>query len=171
MRTRTIPIQDAGLLAILTLCAGTADAAFPPATPPVEEVVILTGWLHVEDLTMKDVVLEVEVNGTTRTTPVSESGRFTVELPADAEATLRFEKPHHVPKEVKVDTRHAGDGGTGPRTRRVRFAVIMELERLMGGLTYAGPVGSIGFDQGGGCVAVQHTRQLVPAKRRATMEF
>jgi hypothetical protein len=167
MEKRIIPHLKTGLCAILLSLTAASWAAGPPA----EEAVILTGWLHVEDHTMADVVLEVEVNGTTHVAPVSENGRFTVELPANTEATLRFEKPGHLPKEVVVDTRHARDGSAGQRTRRVNFAVIMELERRMGGLTYAGPVGSLSFDEGGGCLAVSHDPKRVPAKRQAPMVF
>lgn len=170
MVTRRTPVQLACATALLIL-AGADLSAAPPAPPPADEAVVLTGWLHVEGLTMADVVLEVEVNGTMFLGEVSQNGRFTVSLPANTQATLRFEKPEHLPKEVVVDTRHARDGGPGHRTRRLHFAVIMELERRMGGLTYAGPVGSIGFEEGGGCVAIAHNRERVPAKRQAVMVF
>jgi hypothetical protein len=149
----------------------TSALAGPPPGPPFDEAVILTGWLHVEGYTMTDVTVEVEVNGAYSIARVTEAGRFTITLPAGAEAKLRFEKPGHLSKEVLVDTRHAQDGDQGQRVRRVKFAVIMELERRMAGLTYPGPVGSIGFDQGGGCLAVAHDRRLVKAKRQAVMEF
>lgn len=159
------------LLALVTFCAIDVQAAPPPAGRASDATVELTGWLHVEDLTMKDVVLEIEVNGTVRTAHVSESGKFNIDLPADAAVTLRFEKPGHVPKEVTVDTRNVEDGSfSGQKKRHVKFAVIMELERFMAGLAYTGPVGNIGFEQGGGCVAVAHTRQVAPA-RKADMEF
>ena len=132
---------------------------------------MVTGWLHVEDLTMADVVLKVEVNGTTELATVSENGRFTVTLPAETEAILRFEKPGHLPKEVVVDTHNAQDGEPGQHTRRVKFAVIMHLVRHMGGQRYAGPVGSLGFDDGGGCLAVSHDQKLVPVQRQALMVF
>lgn len=159
------------LLVLITVSTARVEAAPPPAGRASDATVELTGWLHVEDLTMKDVVLEVEVNGTVRTAHVTESGKFNIDLPADAAATLRFEKPGHVTKEVTVDTRNVEDGSfSGQKKRHVKFAVIMELERFMAGLTYAGPVGKIGFEQGGGCVAVAHTRQVEPA-RKADMEF
>ncbi len=120
---------------------------------------------------MAGVVVSIEVNGETQTTTVPESGRFEVSLPADVEATLRFEKPGHLPKEVVVDTHHVNDGGFDGRTRHVKFAVILELERRMGGLTYPGPVGSLGFDKDGGCLAVAHDRTLVPASRDKIMVF
>jgi hypothetical protein len=41
----------------------------------------------------------------------------------------------------------------------------------MAGFRYQGPVGSIGFDQGGGCLAIARDRKLVPARRQATMVF
>jgi hypothetical protein len=160
------------LLVLITLSTAGVQAAPPPASRAANATVELTGWLHVEDLTMKDVVLEVEVNGTVRTAHVSESGRFNIDLPADAAATLRFEKPGHVTKEVTVDTRNVQDGAfTTQKKRHLKFAVIMELERFMAGLTYAGPVGNLGFEQGGGCVAVAHTREMTETKRRAAMEF
>ncbi|MCB0770168.1 MAG: hypothetical protein KDC00_07160 [Flavobacteriales bacterium] len=156
---------------LMTLGIRTSALAGPPPSPPVDDAVVLTGWLHVEGHTMTDVSIEVEVNGAYTTAKVSETGRFSVTLPAGAKAKLRFEKPGHLPKEVLVDTRHARNGEAGQRIRRVRFAVIMELERRMAGLTYPGPVGSIGFDQDGGCLAVAHDRRLVKAKRQAVMEF
>ncbi|MBK7268041.1 MAG: hypothetical protein IPI07_00480 [Flavobacteriales bacterium] len=175
MEPRNTPFLSAGLLVALVLPFGIAQAATPPSSPPTaaasEEAVVITGWLQVEGLTMKDVIVEVEVNGTTRIAPVSETGRFTVELPANAEVLLRFEKPGHLSKEVTVDTRYAGNGKGGQKKRHVKFGVIMELERWMGGLTYAGPVGSIGFDQGGGCLAVEHDRTMVPAEQRRPMVF
>lgn len=133
--------------------------------------VILTGWLHVEDHYMDDMVVRVEVDGNVRTAPVSTNGRFDIALPADAEVVLRFEKPGHLAKEVVVDTRHASSGQPGKHKRHVRFAVIMELERHMAGFTYHSPVGSIGFDEGGGCLAVVHHREKVPPNRHQPMEF
>ena len=162
--TRTTAL---GLCAALSLSVSPSHAA----APPVNEAVVLTAWLHVDDLSMSDVVVEVEVNGTVHIAPVAENGRITVSLPADAEAVLRFEKPGHVSKEVTVDTRHVLRGGPDQRKRKISFAVILELERRMGGLTYAGPVGIIGFDPEGGCVAVAHDRTLVPARRHAPMVF
>jgi hypothetical protein len=171
MEKRNNPMRIAGSIAALLTLINTTALAGPPPGPPAEETVVLTGWLHVEGYTMSDVVIEVEVNGAYSTAHVSENGRFTVTLPAEADAKLRFEKPGHLPKEVLVDTHHATDGEPGQRVRRVKFAVIMELERRMAGLTYPGPVGSIGFDQGGGCLAVAHDRSLVKAKRQAVMVF
>lgn len=161
MEQRNTPLWKAGLCAALLLNAGLGQAA----GPPVNDAVSLTGWVHVEDLTLSDVVVEVVVNGFTFTAPVSEQGRFSVLLPPDAQATLHFEKEGHLTKEVLVDTHFARD--SGDKLRRVNIAVIMELERHMGGLTYAGPVGTLGFEQGGGCIAVQHdkTRVLAPPRK------
>ena len=165
------PTLKLGLFAALFSFVGTASATKPPMPPSAQESVTVTGWLHVEDYTMEDMIVEVEVNGTYQVARVSEGGRFQVELPADSKATLRFEKPGHLPKEVVVDTNNMKGGGRTQRSRHVRFAVIMELERFMGGMTYAGPVGSIGFDPQGGCVAVTHDKALVPASRHAPMVF
>jgi|LakMenEpi03Aug12_release.lakeMendotaPanAssembly.Ray.scaffolds.fasta_scaffold499596_1 hypothetical protein len=162
--TRTTAL---GLCAALFLSVCSSHAAAPPANATV----ILTAWLHVDDLSMTDVVVEVEVNGTVHLAAVAENGRVTVSLPLDAEAVLRFEKPGYVSKEVTVDTRHVHRGGSDQRKRKISFAVILEAERRMGGLTYAGPVGVIGFDPAGGYVAVTHDRQLVPARRHTPMVF
>jgi hypothetical protein len=169
MERISLPIRPAALLALfITLCS-TAMAKAPVVA--AEEAVELTGWLHVEDHSFSGATVAVKVNGAIREAIVSETGRFTVTLPAGTEAVLRFEMPGHLTKEVVVDTHFAQDGVPGQRVRRVRFAVILELERHMAGFRYQGPVGSIGFDQGGGCMAVARERKLVPAKRQATMVF
>ncbi|MBL0127265.1 MAG: hypothetical protein IPP83_07345 [Flavobacteriales bacterium] len=170
MKTRNTLARSLGLL-ITVACANQLAIAAPP-TRPSPEAVFLTGWLHVEDLTMADVVVTVEVNGVTRTGSVKENGRFDIVLPSDAEVLLRFEKPGHLPKEVTVDTRNVNDGGfADQRIRHIKFAVVLNLERHMAGLTYGGPVGSIAFDAGGGCLAVAHDRTIIPAKRQAIMVF
>ena len=150
-------------------CAGV-QASSPPSSP-MDEAVVITGWLQSQDLTMVGAVVSIEVNGEYQSTTVPESGRFELTLPADVEAILRFEKPGHLPKEVVVDTHHVNDGGFDGRTRHVKFAVILELVRRMGGLIYPGPVGSLGFDKDGGCMAVAHDRSLVPAGRERIMVF
>jgi len=171
MRTRNTHPLKAGIIALLLLNVCGTRAASPPLSLVAEEAVVITGWLHTEDFTVHETNVEVEVNGVLQIAPVTLNGRFTITLPTDAEVVLRFEKEGHLSKEVTVDTRHAREGEVGQRIRHVKFAVIMELERRMGGLTYAGPVGSLGFDAGGGCLAVAHDRNLVPAKRQAVMVF
>ncbi len=158
-----------GILAFVAMFAVHVDAK-PPSGPPTE-MVILNGWLHVNDLNMENVVLRVEVDGATVRTRVSESGRFVVSLPAGAEARLRFEKPGHLAKEVLVDTRHSKDGGDRHKPRKVKLAVVLELERHMAGLDYAGPVGTLGFEEGGGCVAVEHHRNMVLGQSQKPMVF
>lgn len=171
MHTPNSTLRINGLACAFLLCAVITHAATPPSAPPISEAVVLTGWLHVEDYTMADVVVTVDVNGVATTSTVKENGRFDLVLPADAEAVVRFEKPGHLPKEVVVDTRHARAGDFGQRTRHVKFAVIMQLERHMAGLTYPGPVGTIGFDPQGGCTAISHDRRTVKAKRNVPMVF
>lgn len=161
-----------GLVAalIMALTLPVAQAASPGA-PPAEATVVLTGWLQAHDLDMSDVVVLVETGMSAQHAKVSGSGRFVVELPADSEVLLRFEKPGHVAKEVLLHTRHAtGMAGHG-RQRRVSVGVVLELERHMGGLTYSGPVGTLSFDEQGGCLAVDHHRNMVPARDRRTMVF
>lgn len=158
-------------LGIIALLANPAHALPPPANAS-NATVQLTGWLHVDDLEMRDVTLVVAVNGARSTAHISNSGRFDIDLPAESAVLLRFEKPGHVPKEVTVDTRNVQDGDFSKQHKRhVKLAVIMEQERFMGGLAFAGPVGRIGFEPGGGCVAVEHTRRTEPAKRREILEF
>ncbi|MBK8500095.1 MAG: hypothetical protein IPL52_15055 [Flavobacteriales bacterium] len=172
MEPRTAPFRSTIASALLLAIPCLALGATSPSIPPAQEAVELTAWLHVEDLTMADVTVQVEVNGITQTAHANENGRVTVMLPADAEAVLRFEKPGHLAKEVVVDTHNVREGDFGQRrTRKLSIAVILHLERHMAGLTYAGPVGTLNFEQGGGCLAVEHDRRTVPAKRQATMTF
>ncbi len=172
MRTSTLLSASAFSAAALFTTIGQAMTPPPPTSANLGTSVVLTGWLHVDDREMNDVVLEVEVNGTVRTAHVSGSGRFDIDLPAATSATLRFEKPGHVTKEVTVNTDNVQAGDfSAQRKRHVKLAVIMDPVRFMAGLTYAGPVGNLGFEEGGGCVAVAHTRTVEPAKRRAAMEF
>lgn len=168
MRTNRLFLS---LAAGLTLGQPSTLLAEAPSRPDATSDVILTGWLHVEDYFMDDMVVRIEVDGTTRTAPVSANGRFEIALPADREVVLRFEKPGHLAKEVVVNTSHARSGEPGKRKRHVRFAVIMELERHMAGFGYHSPVGTIGFDPDGGCLAVEHHREKVPPSRHKPMEF
>lgn len=151
----------------LTTMTLIARADGPPGAPPAMNDVTLTGWLHVGDYDFDDATIQVEVDGDVQTAHVSKTGRFDISLPAGTEAVLRFEHPGHLTKELLVDTRHARDGYLGRDTRHVKFAVILEQERYMGGLTYAGPVGNIGFDKDGGCLTVEHTRKLVVGRGRS----
>lgn len=168
-RTPSFPQQ---LLAAALLCAGSASAATPPAQRTHPDDVVLTGWLHVEDHTWRDATVRVEVDGEVRMAHVSETGRFDLRLPANAEVVLRFEKPEHLPKEVVVNTAHARVGTAGRHRRRVRFAVIMELQRHMAGYSYHSPVGTIGFDPQGGCLSVTHRREkIAPGRAKPPMEF
>ena len=171
MKNRNKPTAKIALCALLFLNLCTTRAASPPAERPIMDAVVLTGLLHVDDNTNQDAVLRVEVNGVTQIAPVSETGRFELMLPAEADVVLHFELPGHLPKDVTVDTHHARDGDFRQRKRHLEFAVIMEPELPLRGLMYAGPVGAIGFDPGGGCVAISHNKKLVPAKHDAVMVF
>ncbi len=170
MHRNLLQLNTGLIIAMMMLSAAPLHATAPPSSA-LDEAVVITGWLQTQDLTMVGAVVTIEVNGETQSTTVPESGRFEVSLPADVEAILRFEKPGHLPKEVVVDTHHVNDGVFDGRTRHVKFAVILELARRMGGLTYPGPVGSLGFDKDGGCLAVAHDRSLVPVDRNKVMVF
>lgn len=155
-----------------TLALGiTAFAAHPPANRSDADDVILTGWMHVEDHTWRDATVSIELDGVSRTASVSETGRFELRLPANTEVVLRFEKPDHLPKEVVVNTAHARNGAIGKHRRHVKFAVVLELQRHMAGFSYHSPVGTIGFEKDGGCLAVTHKRDKIPPGRNKPMEF
>lgn len=173
MRTSKTPLIVAAHLALFTTVITPSRAAGPPPASAFGEAVELTGWLHVEDFDFDDATVLLEVNGQISSVPISKTGRIDISLPVGTEAVLHFEHPGHLSKEVLVDTRHARDGYVGRDVRHVRFAVILEESRLMAGMDYAGPVGSVGFDKEGGCLAVQHTRALVVGRSRSkkTMVF
>lgn len=160
-----IPTWSSAICALLvSIFASTGLHAAPPAS--VMDAVELTGWLHVDDLRMGDVTVEVVVDGTVNSGGVGDNGRIDVILPAGVRAVLRFSKPGHLTKEVVVDTHHVNDGGFDGKRRHVSFAVILQARADMDGMTYAGPVGSLGFDDGGGCLTVEHDRRLVPEQHR-----
>jgi hypothetical protein len=167
MRTRNFPFLMAASMALITSASNSLRAAGPPPASAFDEAVELTGWLHVEDFDFDDATVLLEVNGEIRSVPISKTGRIDISLPVGTEAVLRFEHPGYLTKELLVDTRHARDGYLGRDVRHVRFAVILEEVRLMAGLDYAGPVGNIGFDKEGGCLAIEHTRKLVVGRSRS----
>jgi len=127
MKTPTLHLHTAAL-AVLLVCSKTVSASNDlPYTPPADDAVAVTGWVHVEDLSFDATTVELEVNGEVQRVPLSNMGRFDLVLPADAHVVLRFEHPGHLPKEVLVDTHHARAGTFREQTRHVRFAVIMVL--------------------------------------------
>lgn len=167
-----MPRSPFPVAALLALFAATSPAfADGPAAPVEAGTVQLTGWLHVDDLSFDLTTVEADVNGMVLFAPVSRTGRFSLTLPVNANAVLRFEHPGHLPKEVKVDTHFAGVGEPGQHARHINFAVVLEPERHMAGLDYAGPVGTIAFDKGGGCAAITKERKLVPTRRQKPIVF
>jgi len=170
MASRFPSFEQASALAAFLL-AGAASSATPPANRAEKDEVVLTGWMHVEDHTWRDATVSVEVDGMVQVAHVNESGRFDIRVPANSEVVLRFEKPEHLAKEVVVNTAHAANGPAGRHKRHVKFAVILELERHMAGFGYHSPVGTIGFDKDGGCLAVTHRREKIPSVRNKPMVF
>lgn len=158
-------------LAMLLSASAPLHAMTPPAAPPMAEDVELTGWLQVDDYTFDLTTVEVQVDGTVQYAPVSRTGRFNVNLPANTEALIRVEHPGHLPKEVVVDTHHARSGEEGRNKRHITFAVVLDPERHMGDQEYAGPVAGIGFEQHSGRIAITHTKKVVPARRGKPMVF
>jgi hypothetical protein len=167
---RNLPLITAACL-LLGVVTSPLHASRPPAPGAFEEAVMLTGWLHVEDLTYENAEVVLEMNGEQYTTRVSKSGRFDVSLPAGTEAVLHFKSPGHLTKDLVVDTRFVHEGGFTKEKRHVKFAVVLELERHLYGFHYEGAVGNIGFDKDGGCMNVEHTRRLVVGRPNKTMVF
>ncbi|QQR86273.1 MAG: hypothetical protein IPJ76_17045 [Flavobacteriales bacterium] len=150
------------------LMASTSSFAAPGNTL---DAVHITGWVHVEDIGFEKTRVLLHIKGEEHWVPITPMGRFDIDLPVGAEAVLRFEHPGHLAKEVLVDTHGANAGEFEDGTRRLRMAVILELERLMAGQKYAGPVGNIAFDKDGGCVAVDRTRRMVVGRTNEPMVF
>lgn len=172
MRKAPSLVPQVGLMALLLLPVSSLSAE-RPAGPAGDDSVVLTGQVVSRDqyTNMADAELWLEVDGHSTAVPLSDNGHFTVTVPKDSEAVLRFEKPGHQPKEVVVDTRYAFIRPQGQRHhRKVRFGVVLEQDRHMAGLVYAGPVGGLSFDPSGGCLAVDHRKSVIPAERK-TMVF
>ena len=87
-------------------------------------------------------------------------------LPPDVVATIRFIKPGHLTKEVSIDTHHIHDGDFHGKQRHLKFAVVMQALKDVQGQSYAGPVGTISFDEGGGQLAVNHDHRLMRATKQ-----
>ncbi|MBL7963483.1 MAG: hypothetical protein JNM31_06525 [Flavobacteriales bacterium] len=171
MQPRKPAFRVSCLTALFALSLSPCMAEGPPAADNTTKTVVLTAWLQVADHSYDLATVSIEVNGDVCYPGISRSGRVQLKLPANTQATLRFEHPGHLPKVVVVDTHHAQDGSFGERTRYIQFAVVLEEERHMAGFTYAGPLGNIGFEQGGGCLAVAHTYKLTQARRNTAVQF
>lgn len=171
MSTSETLLYAAAMAALFICAAGRAHAADPLTRPVDLGAVVLTGWLHVEDVDFDEATVLVEVNGEVRSAPVSSSGRFEIFLPVGTEVKLRFEHPGHLTKEVIIDTRNAHEGGRGKRQRRVRFAVVLDAERNMAGDHGTPNVGSIGFEKESGQLDPQNTRKLAVGRRNKQMVF
>lgn len=165
------PAHALAIAALLACTVPAARAAGPVYPASMDEAVVLTGWLHVEDLGFEGTTVGLEVNGVTQAVPVSSTGRIDLSLPAGVEAVLHFSHPGHFTKDVVVDTRFAKVGDPGKHLRHVKFAVILEKDLFREGGTYAGPIGGIAFDPDGGCLAVDHNRKLIVGRKNQPMVF
>ena len=160
MTKRTKPTIEAVLLTILLGILGFSLFATP--APAARDQVVLTGWLHVEDRTVDDLVLSVEVADNCLYAEVESTGRFTVVVPVGYQVTLSFSKPGHLPKEVVIDTRYSMMTEKAQRTnRKVKFDVVMEPLEKRPGRKYDGPVGSLSFFRGTGTMKVKHNLRVV----------
>ncbi len=164
METQPPPRLETALLTALAALLSLSLFAAPPGSKRMQEMLV-TGWLIVDDGTVADVDLVVEIDGERcHIARVLGSGRFDVALPVGGKAVLRFHKPGHLTKEVVVDTRNLdGPGNFHHLPRKVRFGVVLEPhpEQLQHTTSYEGPVGSIDFLRGTGLMKVVHNENKV----------
>lgn len=165
MKTRNFPTLEAVALAALLAIAGlslfAAPALIGELAAPAE--VRFTGWLHVEDRNVDDLILVVTVDeDRCLYAEVESTGRFTITVPVGSKALLSFLKPGHLPKEVAVDTRNSMNTGKAQRlNRKVKFDVVLEANEQRPGRKYEGPVGSLSFVNGTGTMKVRHDLRVV----------
>lgn len=164
MEKQLAPRLEAALLTALAALLSLSLFADPPGSKRMQEVLV-TGWLIVDDGTVADVDLVVEIDGERcHVARVLGTGRFDVALPVGGKAVLRFHKPGHLTKEVVVDTRNLdGPGQFHYVPRKVKFGVVLEPnpEQHQVSASYNGPVGSIDFLRGTGLMKVLHHENKV----------
>jgi len=134
-----------------------------PIQDPVKKPLLITGWLHVQDSTVHDVILVVELEENFCThSEILPNGRFYFEIPVDAKARLVFNKPGYLTKEVVIDTRNALNNKEATKVNsKVKFDIVLESTEITTGKHYSGPVGSITFVNGTGLMKVKHYEKLV----------
>ncbi len=161
-KRRNLSIEVTILIAALALCSLTLFGASKPGNP---EEVLLTGWLHVEDRYVGDLVLVVELDGERCSyAEVLTNGRFIISVPLGSEVLLAFIKPGHLSKEISVSTRNALNTRQARHDNRtVKFDVVLESMEKRAGRSYKGPVGSLSFVNGSGYMMVRHDPKLVAA--------
>lgn len=157
MEKQLAPTLETALLTAMAALLSLSLFAAPPGPKRVQDMLV-TGWLIVDDGTVADVDLVVEIDGDRcHVARVLSNGRFDVALPVGARAVLRFHKPGHHTKEVVVDTRNLdGTGTLAYQPRKVRFGVVMEPRTDPAIQAYTSPVGSIHFMPGTGLMKVAH---------------
>lgn len=170
MAHRTYPTTAAGIALTLALFIAWPMVAAPPPTT-LMHTVALTAWLDAGDGHAQDIIVEVEVDGNKDWGRANENGRVDLMLPADVVAVIHFRKPGHLTKSLAVDTHNMNDGTFKGKQRSFSFAVALEPNKELDGMAYAGPVGSIAFDKGGGCLVVEHDQHLVPMNRQQKVVF
>ncbi|HRH36772.1 MAG TPA: hypothetical protein PK760_00410 [Flavobacteriales bacterium] len=158
MERKYIPSLEAVALAALLAIAGLSLFAAPAKA----DEVMLTGWLHVEDHYVDDLVISVEVGDDCVYAEVESSGRFTVLVPAGSHVVLSFVKPGCLDKEVLIDTNNALINSRAQRANhKIKFDVVLEPKTKRPGRKYEGPVGSLTFFKGTGTMKVKHDVRVV----------
>ncbi len=141
-----------------------AMAAFasPADLLAVRDHIEIRGRLLLDGETLSDGMLVVEVDDLDCVPfDLYPDGRFVLSLPVNTKASIRFEKPGYLTKDVVVDTRNALRTKEAlKKNKLVRFDVQLQPEPRNERM-YAGPVGRITFVKGTGLMKVHHDRTLI----------
>lgn len=155
------------LAIIAGLLFSNPAAALPPAAP--EGLVALTAWMGLDGAYSNDIIVEVNVNGTKDWSRPDLEGRVDLLLPSGAVALIHFRKPGHLTKTVSVDTHNLPESATRSKQPAISFGVKLEPAGDKGGLAYAGPVGSITFDEVSGNMVIAQDQRLVPVRQQTVV--
>lgn len=152
---------------IMGLLFSNPATALPPTAP--EGHVALTAWMELDGAYSNDIIVEVNVNGTKDWSRPDLEGRVDLLLPSGAVALIHFRKPGHLTKTVSVDTHNLPESATRSKQPAISFGVKLEPVGDKDGLAYAGPVGSIAFDEVSGNMVVVQEQRLVPVRQQTVV--
>lgn len=165
MKARNFPTIEAIALAAVLAVTGLAlfGAPTPQSLPDVPDEIVFTGWLHVEDRSVENLILVVTVDeDRCLYAEVEPSGRFTLSVPVGCKALLSFLKPGHLPKEIVLDTHNSMNTSRAQHANhKVKFDVVLEAVEKRPGRKYERPVGSLSFVNGTGTMKVKHDLRVV----------